>query len=77
MKLSDFYKEGDGVLDRIDYPLFRAMATKTKELEVTPEEFVMCMRYAVQQNVYAHVQGVDIHGFEYSYPTILAMKIIV
>ena len=70
MKLSDFVEEGDTVLDRIDYPLFRAMAAGVKELEVTPQEFVLAMRYAVQQNVYVHVfkEAED-------YPTILAMRI--
>lgn len=56
MKLSDFVQEGDTVLDRIDYPLFRALAAKQESLDLTPEEFVMAMRYAVMNNVY-HQEG--------------------
>lgn len=69
-KLSDFKKEGDDVFSMIDYPLFRAMAAGVKELEVTPEEFVMAMRYAVMNNVYLQIGTVH-----ENYPSILAMKI--
>ncbi len=51
-ELKDFMQENDTTLDRIDYPLFRAMAAYVKKLRVTPEEFVMCMRYATMANVY-------------------------
>ncbi len=72
MKLKDFCQEGDDVLSRIDYPLFRAMAANTKELEVTPEEFVMCMRYAVMNHVYAQFKSMT-----EEYPMILNMKITI
>ncbi len=52
MKLSDFAQEGDTVLDRIDYPLFRASAAKLTELDVTAEQFVPLMRFATQSDLY-------------------------
>ncbi len=52
MKLGYFAQEGDTVLDRIDYPLFRAMAAKVKEIDVTPDEFLLVMRYAVNCDLY-------------------------
>ncbi len=66
MKLEDFKEEKDTTFDRVDYPLFRAMSIRVKELEVTPEEFVMCMRYATMANVY-HQDG--------DTPVILGMRI--
>jgi hypothetical protein len=71
-KISDFTQQGDGFLDRIDYPLFRAMAAGVKELEMSPESFLMAMRYAVQNNVYHHVLSES--G---DYPMILNMKITI
>lgn len=65
-KLSTFVQEGEDVMSRIDYPIFRAMAAGVTELEVTVEEFAMCMRFAVMSNVYYQENGI---------PTILTMKL--
>ena len=64
--LADYAKEGDTILDRIDYPLFRAMAAGVKELEVSSDIFPLVMRYATTTNVY-HQDG--------DTPIILGMRI--
>ena len=79
MKLSNFYRADD--MTSTSYPytslpaefaLLRAMANNVKELELTPDEFITCMRYAINADLYHQVS--DETG---TYPTILAMKIIV
>lgn len=65
-KLSDFANENDTVLDKIDYPLFRAMGAGVKELEIAADIFPLVMRYATTTNVY-HQDG--------DTPIILGMKI--
>lgn len=73
MKLSEFYSEEDKQnLQFIWNPLLKAMAKGVKELEVTPDEFVIAMRSAIAANVYFHVKTES-----EDYPTILAMRIIV
>lgn len=73
-KLADYYTEGDEKIPAFIYtPLLKAMAAGVKELEVTPDEFVIAMRSAVLANIYVHVfpkKGPD-------YPTILAMKVTI
>lgn len=72
--LSDFYSPEDKETPAFIYtPLLKAMAAGVKELEVTPDEFVIAMRSAVLANIYQHVfpkKGAD-------YPTILAMKVTI
>lgn len=83
-KLSDFYtNENEQSLLAYWDPLFKAMAAGIKELEVTPEEFLKCMRWAVTANVYHHVIipfKIYKNGLlqeAQDYPTILAMRITI
>ena len=73
MKLDDYLLDSQKPLAEYPYAslaeefaLLRAMAAGVKELEMTPEQFVTCMRYAINADLYKQVDDV---------PTILAMKI--
>ncbi len=84
MKLNDFIVDADKSQTEFPYAslaeefaLLRAMAAHVKEIEVTPEQFVTCMRYAINAQVYQHVRGIDKEGYEYEYPTILGMRVTV
>ncbi len=56
-----------------EFALIRAMGAGVKELEMNPEDFLICMRYAINANLYKQVFAPD--GTDY--PTILAMKITI
>lgn len=85
MKLSDYLSEIDKPAAEYPYTslpeefaLLRAMAAGVKELEMTPEQFLTCMRYAISANLYKQYAIYDRNTDKtISYPTILAMKITV
>lgn len=63
-----------------EFALLRAMAAGIKELEMSPDEFITCMRYAINANLYKQETQTKLIGenlVEDSYPTILAMKIVI
>jgi hypothetical protein len=77
-KLSDYYGGEDETATSYpalasEFALARAMGAGVKELEMTQQEFVWCLRYAINSNLYKQIFAPD----GTNYPTILAMKIIV
>ena len=46
---------GTNLIVSVDALLLDAMVAGVSELEVSPEEFKMIMRYAIVNNVYSHI----------------------
>lgn len=54
-KLSDYYEGEYVAASMIDLPLFSAVADGVQELEVTKEEFISVIQYAIYNKIYTEI----------------------